>query len=154
MTADVVTAPARATVEDAARLMVENRVGSVVVVAPDDPARPVGIVTETDFEVGDEPIPFTFFRWPAVFGRFAWSEESLEEIYASARKRTVESVMSAPPVTVEADQELWQAVELMIRSSVNRLPVLRDGRLVGIVARHDLLKCMLDEWAGPRPESG
>jgi CBS domain-containing protein len=152
MTTDVATIAPSATVEDAARIMVERRLGSVVVVPDGDPATPVGIVTETDFEVADDPIPFTFFKWPAVFGQFVWSEESMEELYEKARSRSIESVMSTPAVTVEADDELFTAVETMMKHEVNRLPVVESGRLVGIVSRHDLLKCLLDTWSdAPAP---
>lgn len=152
MSSPVATIHPSATVADAARVMVERRLGSVVVVPEDADGTPVGIVTETDFEVADDPIPFTFFKWPAVFGNFVWSEESMEELYEKARSRSIESVMSAPVVTVGADDELFAAVEKMMKHEVNRLPVLEGGRLVGIVSRHDLLKCLLDTWSdAPAP---
>ncbi len=142
MSSPVVTALPTATLEELARLMLDERVGSVVIVDPDDPGRPVGIVTETDFEVVDRPVPFTFFKWPSVFGRAVWSEESLEEVYAVARSRSAESVMSKPVATVADEAELWDAVKVMVADDVKRVPVLGDGSLVGIVTRHDLLKCL------------
>lgn len=142
MTESVVTAAPDATLEELARLMLDAKVGSVVIV---DGGTPVGMVTERDFEVGDEPIPFTLFRWPRVLGKYVWSERSLEEVYALARERTAESVMSRPLITVDADALLWEAVELMVEHDVKRLPAVREGRLAGIVSRHDLLKCLLAE---------
>ena len=50
--------------------------------------------------------------------------------------------MSASVHSIEEDVEIWDAVDLMLRSDVKRLPVTRAGRLVGIVTRHDLLKCI------------
>lgn len=146
MTAPVVTASPGATLEELAALMLDAKVGSVVIV---DGEVPVGIVTETDFEVADEPIPFTVFRWPRVLGKYVWSERSLEGVYALARQCTAETVMSRPLVTVGADALLWEAVELMVNNHVNRLPVVDEGRLVGIVSRHDLLKCFLAEATAP-----
>jgi CBS domain-containing protein len=143
MTSPVVTAAPDATVEEVARLMVERNVGSVVIT--DAAGSPVGIVTETDFEVADHPIPFTFFKWPHVLGKYVWSEESLEEIYRETRERHIDSVMSSPVETVEADASLWRAVQLMVLRDIKRVPILDEGRLVGIVSQHDLLKCLLDE---------
>ena len=142
MTAPVVTATPSATLEDVARLMLAERIGSVVIVAPGEPWRPVGIVTETDFDVADEPIPFTFFRWPKLLGSSVWSESSLEDVYERARGRHAESIMTTPVATIDAEAPLFRAVELMLAREVKRLPVVRGDRLVGIVTRHDLLKCL------------
>jgi CBS domain-containing protein len=59
----------------------------------------------------------------------------------------VREAMTAEPVTIEAKASIEEAVRLLIARRVNRLPVLRRGKLVGIVTRHDLL-------AGLRPGSG
>jgi CBS domain-containing protein len=48
--------------------------------------------------------------------------------------------MTTPAVTVEVFYRLTGAAELMLRRGVNRLPVLRGGRLVGIVTRADLVR--------------
>lgn len=148
MTASAVTAPPSATLEEVAQLMLSERVGCVVIVDADDRERPEGIVTETDFEVTDDPIPFTFFHWPKLFGKYVWSESSMEDMYALARSQTAESIMSTPLLTVDVDAELWEAVRVMVANDVKRVPAVRDGRLVGIVTRHDLLKCLVAEPAG------
>lgn len=147
MTTDVVTAPPTATLEEIARTMLEEKIGSVVISDPEESSRPVGILTETDFDVSDEPLPFTFFRWPSAFGKFAWSERSLEDLYEAARRRTAGEVMSRDLVTVAPDAPLWEAVELMLEQGHKRLPVVEAGRLVGIVSRHDLLRCLLPQTA-------
>jgi len=54
-------------------------------------------------------------------------------------------VMTGPVVTVSEDDTVTRAVELMLKHDVNRLPVVRDGRPVGIVARHDLLRMMMSD---------
>jgi CBS domain-containing protein len=149
MSAPVLTAPPTATLEQLAELMLARQVGSVVIVDAEDPAVPVGIVTETDFEVEDEPIPFTFFRSPKLLGKYVWSERSLEDVYALARSRTAGDIMSDPLFTVDEPDDLWEAVRVMVAEDVRHVPVLRAGRLVGIVTRHDLLKGLVEEEAGP-----
>lgn len=151
MTAPVVTAPTSATLEEVAQLMLAKRVGCVVIVDADDRERPVGIVTETDFEVTDDPIPFTFFNWPKLFGNYVWSERSMEDMYSLARSRTAESIMSTPVHTVDEHEDLWAAVRVMVVNDVKRVPVVRGGRLIGIVTRHDLLKCLVAEPAATSP---
>jgi CBS domain-containing protein len=148
MSSEVVTAPATATVEELARTMLEHRIGSVVIVDADDACRPIGIVTETDFDVTDDPFPFSAFRWPRLFGRFVWSEGSLEELYDTVRRRPAAEVMSRDLVVAAPDTELWQAVELMLRHHVKRLPIVEDGRLRGILTRTDLLRCLLPDPTG------
>jgi CBS domain-containing protein len=143
MTSPVVTATPDATIEDVARLMIERNIGSVVIT--DAMGSPVGIVTETDFEVADDPIPFTFLKWPRVLGKYVWSGESLEGIYREMRERHVDSVMSSPVEAVDVNASLWQAVQLMVLRDIKRVPVLDGQRLVGIVSQHDLLNCLLDE---------
>ena len=51
--------------------------------------------------------------------------------------------MSAPPVTIDADRSIREAAALMIDHAINRLPVMSDGRLVGIVTRADLVRAYL-----------
>ena len=145
MTSPVVTAGPDATVRELARLMIDRNIGSIVIT--DDAGEILGIVTETDFETTDEPVPKTFLKWPRLLGRHVWSEESLEEVYAEARNRTAASVMSSPVETVDADAEVWQATETMMQRELKHLPVTEGSRLVGIVSRHDLLKCLLPETA-------
>ena len=51
--------------------------------------------------------------------------------------------MTAPPVTIEPEQSLTAAADRMLEYGVSRLPVTRDGALVGIVTRHDLLAAFM-----------
>lgn len=57
---------------------------------------------------------------------------------------TAREVMSAPPVTIHAEQTVTEAARLMTRRGVKRIPVVdEEGRLVGIVTRRDLLRVFL-----------
>jgi predicted transcriptional regulator len=51
--------------------------------------------------------------------------------------------MTAPPITIEASSSLHRAAALMIERRVNRLPVLQDGHLVGIVTRADIVRAFV-----------
>jgi len=56
---------------------------------------------------------------------------------------TVRQLMSANPVTASLDEELAVVTRRMLAASVTRLPVVRDGAVVGIVTRHDLLLALV-----------
>lgn len=145
MTAPVVTAKPSASLEEVARLMLDQRVGSVVIVDPSEESRVVGIVTESDFDVREDPVPLAIFRWPRLFGEAVWSGRSLEHLYAIARSHTAGEIMSSPVVTVDETSPVWDAIRLMVDRDVKRLPVVGSGRLVGILSRHDLLKHLVAE---------
>ncbi len=60
--------------------------------------------------------------------------------YAHAHGRKVAEVMTKDVVSIAEDVDLAEAVELMIRRHINRLPVVRGGSVVGVLSRSDLLK--------------
>ena len=53
--------------------------------------------------------------------------------------------MTRDVITVQENATIEEVLELMLRYDVNRIPVVRDKVLIGIVARYDLLKLMLQE---------
>jgi CBS domain-containing protein len=61
---------------------------------------------------------------------------------------TAKEIMSHHVITVTEDQGAEEAIELLLKYDVNRLPVVRDGAPVGIVSRHDLLRLMAPKMAG------
>jgi CBS domain-containing protein len=67
----------------------------------------------------------------------------VERLYAAARTKTATDIMSVPVITLTEDASIEEALELMLRHDIKRIPVLCDKIPVGIVARYDLLKLML-----------
>jgi CBS domain-containing protein len=65
----------------------------------------------------------------------------------------VRKVMSHPAVTIGEDEDMDAAAALMVKRKVARLPVVRGGRLVGIIARRDIVRG-LGEAYGPAGEEG
>ena len=56
----------------------------------------------------------------------------------------VADFMSAPAETLDADMDLVSAAQYFLKSRYRRFPVLRDGKLVGQVSRHDILKALIE----------
>jgi CBS domain-containing protein len=115
MTTNVVTVARDATVRDALRAMIEHDIGSVVVV---ERGAAVGVFTERD-----------------VTRHVLTDAAMLEE--------PIQQLMSTPPITVAPNDQVAAAFELLNGRRVRRLPVVDDGRLVGIVTEGDLRR-----WVG------
>lgn len=145
MTQPVITAQEDTTLEQIARTMVEHRIGSVPIVDRD--GRICGIVTESDFTEKERYVPFSTFRAPQLFGDW-FSQEGVEKVYRAARQIAARDVMTRSVATAAEDASIHEIMTQMVRHDVNRIPILRDGNPVGIVARHDLLKMMVDNSTG------
>jgi CBS domain-containing protein len=138
MSQPVVTVDESTLAPDVARLMEEHDIGAVVVV--DALGRLVGIVTESDFTGIGRCVPFSLGLAPVVFGARAASMAELERIYAMARKLTAREIMSEKVHTAEESEEVGAVVQRMLARNLKHVPVVRDGKPVGMLARHDLLK--------------
>lgn len=142
MSSPVVTVSEDTPLEDVARVMSEHDIGGVPVL--DGGGRLVGMVTDSDFAGKERYVPFSYpaTKLPMVFGEWLQGEP-FEALCERARRLPARAVMSSPVVTASEEEPLETVVERMLHTDVNRIPILRDGDLVGIVARHDLLKLML-----------
>jgi CBS domain-containing protein len=139
MSAPVVTIRPEAPVRDAVRLLLDRHISGLPVV--DGAGRLVGIVTEADLlpKEAQPPASDPLLGW---FGRSLW----LERLVTGHRKlegRTVGEVMTHNVVTADEDTPVHVLASRMMRYSVNRLPVVRAGQVVGIVTRADVLKVFL-----------
>lgn len=141
MTHPAITVAEHTTLEQVARTMLEHRIGCVPVV--DGRGRITGIVTESDFAAKEKCVPFSTFRAPQLFGDW-FSPNEVEKVFAAARSLTAREIMTGRVQTVAEDDAVHDVMARMLEYDVNRIPVVRDGRPVGIVARHDLLKMMVD----------
>lgn len=108
---DVVTALPDASVQDLAELMRDKNVGSVVITEEETP---VGIVTDRDITID------------VVAGE------------QDARERIARDVMSERVIFAGPDQDVFDVVKDTADQTVRRIPVVEDGKLVGIVTFDDL----------------
>ena len=121
MVREVITVNEHASVQQTCKLMSEHRIGSVVVlsygVQTSKVSVPVGIITANDVvkQIGIDP-----YR-----SRFSASE-----------------VLSAPLITIPPTTSSRYALRLMVGANIRRLPVVEDGRLVGIVTDKDIYRAI------------
>ena len=143
MSQPVITVKEETRLDEVAQLMLEKGIGGVLVI--DKAGVLTGIVTESDFTAKEKYVPFSIMRFPQLFG--SWLGDDAEELYASARNTAAREVMSTQVVTVNENDSIEKVLELILKHDVNRIPVVRDGKPVGIVARRDLLKVMRSQPA-------
>lgn len=141
MTHPVTVAKPTDTLEQAARILVDKGIGCLPIV--DESGAVIGILTESDFQVGHGYAPFSLFEMPRLFGRYI-EAEGLERIYADARGTPVSKAMKRHPAVLPEDAPVEQVARTMLDHSCHHVPIVRDGRLVGIVARRDLVRILAD----------
>lgn len=133
MTADVVTADRNMSYKQAAKLLTDQRVSAIPVVAKG--GRLVGVLSEADVLRKAERRPWQ--RGGGLSGR-------ARRARAKARARTAGQLMTSPAITISPDASLSAAARLMDAHRIRRLPVVNaDGDLAGIVSRRDLMKVFL-----------
>jgi len=138
MTRNVISIAADETVLKAARMMLQNEISGLPVV--DTAGNLVGVVTEGDFlrrsEIGTQRRRPKWLEFMVGPGRLAGD-------YVRASGRKIEEVMTCDPLTVTEDDPLETVVDLMERRHIKRLPVLRDGKMVGIISRANLMHAVV-----------
>ena len=112
----VVSVDSSVTATDAAKMMEDTGVGSVVVLENN---LPVGIITDRDFV-----IKITAHSYPI--------------------DTPVRRIMSSPLISIDPNSDLWVASDLMSTRNVKKLPVIDDDKVVGMLTSSDLVKHIAD----------
>jgi CBS domain-containing protein len=138
MTHEVVTIAPENTLYEAARLMGEKHIGSLIVVKYETP---VGIITERD-----------------LLSKVVSSGIVLEKDWlaggVSIKEEKVEKAMSYPLTTIRLTAKIKEAAQKMIEKRIRRLAVFENGKLVGIITASDLIRSLpeipetMHEWFG------
>jgi CBS domain-containing protein len=130
MTEDVVSVRPEASLRDAAVLLTEHRVSGLPVVIGGGEV--IGVLSEAD-------IVAKASGGTSHGGLLSWlfaPEIEGEKVAA----RTVSEAMSSPALTISPTRPVHEAARRMISEGVNRLPVVEDGKLVGILTRADIVR--------------
>jgi CBS domain-containing protein len=137
MTRDVVTVDPEKPVRDIAELLYTRRISGVPVV--DANGRVIGLVSEGDLIahaaiVGEQHRSW----WLSLFA----DESVTAGDYLKAHGRTARDVMTTNVVSIEETTTLAEIAETLHRHRIKRVPVIRGGKLVGIVTRGNLLQAL------------
>lgn len=109
---DLATLDVSAKIIEGAKLMAEKNIGCIIVTEKD---LPVGILTERDF-----------------VRRIIAQEISVDS--------TILDVMTTPLITIDPDETVWEAAQIMKTNNIHKLPVQKDHKLMGIITTTDLVK--------------
>jgi CBS domain-containing protein len=119
MVTDLVTVPPEADVLDAVRLLLKHRISGMPVVDGDG-------------------------RYLGVFSEKCSMHVLLDAAYEKLPVREVRAFMDSEAQTISPETHLLSVAQVFLLTPYRRLPVLEDGRLVGLVSRSDVLQCWMD----------
>jgi CBS domain-containing protein len=139
MDSSPVTVAADASVEDVVAALREHQLPGLPVV--DDDGQLVGIVTEADLVLPDDEGDLHIPHYVNLFGGtvFLESLHRFEDRLRKAFAATAADMMTRDPDAVRPDTSVREAARLIHETGHNRLPVVEEGRLVGVVTRLDVL---------------
>lgn len=143
MTTDVIATTAETSVRDVARLLLQHGISAVPVLAAD--GTPIGMVSEGDLVQRDDMARLERRDW---WLKLVADDTAPDDAFIAglrAPDRTARDVMSAPIVTVAEDTDLTHIARLLGEHHIKRVPVVKDGRVVGIVSRANLLRALTDD---------
>ena len=137
MTADVITVTEHASVSDVATLLVENRISALPVV--DATGKLLGIVSEGDLMHRAEAGTGQRRSW--WLSLFTDSDVSAAQ-FVKEHSRRVSDIMTRNVHTVAPDASVADIAELLESKRIKRVPIVADGKLVGIVSRANLIRAL------------
>ena len=138
MSQEVITIGRNTTIEEIAHILTEKNISGVPVVDEDN--KILGMVTQKDLLYKDvEPHfpPVVEILGGLIFlkGVKHYNEE-LKKLVATK----AEDIMTTKVISVDEEASVEKVAELMVEKDVNRIPVLRNGKVVGIIGRSDIIK--------------
>jgi CBS-domain-containing membrane protein len=141
MTKDVITVRRETSVRELAKLFAERHISSVPVV--DDAGNLIGIVSETDLVEQDKNLHI-----PTVVSIFDWviyleSDKRFEKELQKMTGQTVGDIYAEEVFSVGPETPISEVADIMSTQRVHAVPVVDGGRVVGVVARIDLIRTML-----------
>jgi len=141
MTRNVITIHKGASIEEALNKMADNRVSGLPVVDSNDCLE--GIITESDLLLKGQ-LAITDAR--AVRNSiFTPHPDGIDEAYRRAQSELVEDAMTRRVLAFREESLVTDIAREMIEHAVNRVPIVQDCRVVGIVSRRDIIKALARE---------
>ena len=141
MTRELITVSPETEIIQATKLLLENRINGIPVT--DETGKLVGILCQSDLIAQQKKIPipsfFTFLDGLITLTSMKQIEKQVQKIAAI----TVGQAMTPNPVTVQTDTDIEKVAALMVDKNFHTIPVVDQGKLVGIVGKEDILKTLI-----------
>ncbi|MEM2954785.1 MAG: CBS domain-containing protein [Candidatus Nanoarchaeia archaeon] len=141
MTKEVTTVPPDMSVKEVAKKLFEMQISGLPVV--DNEGRVVGMITEKDIIA--TALPKFIEDKDMVDFSYILNEEPFRKNIAEFENLKVRDIMRKDVLCVSEDTPVPEVARLMLTKKVRRIPVLRDKKLVGIIARSDIVKVIAKE---------
>lgn len=138
MTTPVHTVRADTSIEEAVQLLAAHRISGVPVV--DGGGAILGMLSEADLideHKREAQIPRTL-----LYGVFPLPDDVLLEAARRGKVLKAADLMTKPVVTATEETTIHELADLMVQHWVNRIPIVRGGRLIGMVSRSDLVRAL------------
>ena len=145
MTTELITVSPETEILQAANVLLGSHINGVPVV--DDAGKLVGILCQSDLIAQQKrlPIPSFFTFMDGIFS--TTSAKQIEKQIQKIAAITVSQAMTPVPVSVEPDMSIEVVASLMVDNGYHTIPVLDDGKLVGIVGKEDVLSTLVTKNA-------
>lgn len=146
MTKELITVSPEAEIVYATKLLLENRINGVPVT--NETGKLVGILCQSDLIAQQKKLPvpsfFSFLDGIITLTSMKHFEKEVQKIAAI----TVAQAMTPNPVAVRPDTDIEAVAALMVDNNFHTIPVVDEGKLVGIVGKEDILRTLI-----PRSEA-
>jgi len=141
MTTNIVTVSPETDVSQAARLLLEKHINGIPVV--DSSGGIVGVLCQSDLIAQQKKISLpSLFTLLDGFISFS-STKNLDMEFKKIAAIKVSEAMTADPITVSPDTVIEEIATLMVNRGFHTVPVIQDGKLVGIIGKEDVLKTII-----------
>ncbi len=144
MTPEPITVKPETPLKEAIQILAKRRISGLPVV--DESGQLVGIISESDLmwqETGADMPPYIMFLDSVIYLE---NPARYEKELHKALGQTVGEVMSEKPITIEPNQSLHKAAQIMHDKKIRRLPVVGDsGQVIGILTQGDIIRTMAEE---------
>ncbi len=141
MTKTVISVSPETEIIHATKLLLENRINGLPVI--DETGKLVGILCQSDLIAQQKKLPipsfFTFLDGLITLSPLKQIEKEAQKIAAI----TVSQAMTPNPVTVRPDTNIEEVAALMVDNNFHTIPVVDEGKLVGIVGKEDVLRTLI-----------
>ena len=146
MTREVVTVAETDTLQEVSKIFFEKSISGAPVL--DSKGKIIGMVSESDIVKSVRPyqerlkMVYPSLSFMSVTFEKNTEEKAIAEVVREVQMKTVGEIMSREVHSLTPDDPISKAITMINEENVNRLPVIREGDIVGIVTRADILRCL------------